>query len=97
MFDNQIVLWAIKLVLGGISSFLAILLWSKSRSFCWICLITAVLISYAGIIYEMMIKLGIFSSSKLICFGIPIITLCFTIIPHILFIISLILIIKEFS
>lgn len=95
--NSQVFLWCLKLVLGGIVSFLSILLWSKSRSFCWICLISSVLISYAGIIYEMMVQFGVFSLSNFLFLGIPIVTLCFTIIPYIFLIIALILIIKDLS
>lgn len=93
---GQTVVWSIKLVLGGIAAFLAILLWSKSRSASWMCLVASVLISYAGIIFEMMISLGIISAS-LIFFGVPLATLIFTVLPSVFLIAALILIIKDIS
>lgn len=95
--QSQILVWCIKLILGGIAAFLAILVWSKSRSACWVFLVTGILISYAGIIYDMMINLGILNSASILICGISLLTLFFTVIPYLLIIISLILIIKDLS
>ena len=97
MNQGQIIIWCVKLVLGGIEAFLAILLWSKSRNGGWMSLVASVLISYAGIILNMMTELGIISLNNISVLGIPVIDLCFTAIPSILLIIALILFIKEAS
>lgn len=93
---SQIVVWCIKLVLGGIAAFLAILLWSKSRAASWMCLVASVLISYAGIIFEMMISLGIITANVFV-FEIPLVTLLFAVVPSLFLIAALILIIKDIS
>jgi len=97
MNQSQIIIWCIKLVLGGIAAFLAILLWSKSRNGGWMCLVASVLISYAGIIFDMMKEFGILSLDHIVLYGLPVISLCFTVIPSVLLIIALILFIKEAS
>lgn len=97
MNQGQIIIWCVKLVLGGIAAFLAILLWSKSRNGGWMCLVASVLISYAGIIFDMMSELGIISLNNVAVFGVPVINLCLTAVPSILLIIALILFIKEAS
>lgn len=93
---SQIVVWCIKLVLGGIAAFLAILLWSKSRAASWMCLVASVLISYAGIIFEMMISLGIITANVFV-FGVPLVTLLFAVVPSLFLIVALILIVKDIS
>lgn len=93
---SQIVVWCIKLVLGGIAAFLAILLWSKSRAASWMCLVASVLISYAGIIFEMMISLGIITANVFV-FEIPLVTLLFAVVPSLFLIAALILIVKDIS
>lgn len=93
---SQIFVWCIKLVLGGIAAFLAILLWSKSRAASWMCLVASVLISYAGIIFEMMISLGIITANVFV-FGVPLVTLLFAVFPSLFLIAALILIIKDIS
>lgn len=95
MERTQLTIFCIKLILGGISAFLAILLWSKNRSICWICLTSSILIAYAGFIYDMMKTLGMFPTEKILILDIPILTLGFIIIPSIFLIIALILIIKD--
>ena len=97
MNQTQIIMWIIKLVLGGIAAFLAILLWSKTRSASWMSLVAGVIVSYAGIIYEMLIALGIFSADIVMLFGLPVVSLCFTVIPYVFLITALILIIKDIS
>lgn len=97
MNQGQIIIWCVKLVLGGIAAFLAILLWSKSRNGGWMSLVASVLITYAGIIYEMMTDLGIINLSHIQFVGVPVINLCFTAIPSILLIIALILFVRDAS
>ena len=91
---GQIVVWCIKLVLGGVAAFLAILLWSKSRAASWMCLVASVLISYVGIIFEMMISLGIITVNFTV-YGIPFVPLLFAVVPSVFLIVALILIIKD--
>lgn len=93
---GQIVVWCIKLVLGGVAAFLAILLWSKSRAASWMCLVASVLISYAGIIFEMMISLGIITVNFTV-YGIPLVPLLFAVVPSVFLIVALILIIKDIA
>jgi len=47
------------LVLGSISAFLAILLWSRTRDAAWICVIISAIISYVGVIYSILNLLGV--------------------------------------
>ncbi|MCI6798102.1 MAG: hypothetical protein ACI4MA_09305 [Treponema sp.] len=94
---GQIVIFGAKLVFGGIAAFLAILLWSKTRRAGWLCLSSSVLISYAGIIYEMMVDMGILSAGNFFVYGIPVLRLCFAVVPALFLITALILIIKELS
>lgn len=95
MNQTQIIFWCIKLVLGGFASFFAILLWSKTRRACYLSLVSSILISYAGLIFELMLDLGILSRDIFIFFGLPVLSLAFTVLPALLLILSLILIIKD--
>lgn len=97
MSQGQMIIWCIKLVLGGIAAFLAILLWSKSRNGGWMSLVASVLISYAGIIFDMMKEFGILNTDHIVLYGVPVVAMCFTVIPSVLLIIALILFIKEVS
>jgi len=48
-----------RLVLGSISAFLAILLWSRTRDAAWICVIISAIISYVEVIYSILDLLGV--------------------------------------
>jgi len=87
----MLVLYIIKLVLGGIAAFLAILLWSKTRDAAWMSLVAGVVTSYAGIVYSMLVDLGIVVRTGMLVFGIPIATLLFTVIPTLFYILAFIL------
>jgi hypothetical protein len=91
MQQPQIVLYIIKLTLGGFTAFLAIMLWSKTRDPAWMSLVVGAVISYAGIVFEMMVNLGLVSPGNMLIGGIPVLTLLFTGLPSIFFILAFIL------
>ncbi|MCQ2611506.1 MAG: hypothetical protein MJ169_07120 [Treponema sp.] len=97
MDQSLIVTYCIRLVLGGIAAFLAILLWSKTRAAGWMCLVASVLVDYAGIIYKMMIDLGIFNNEKISVAGYDILGLCFTAVPAVFLIAALVIFVKDHS
>ena len=91
MAQSTLVLYIIKLSLGGIAAFLAILLWSKTRDAAWMSLVAGVVTSYAGIVYNMLVDLGIVLSGGPLVFGIPLATLLFTCIPTLFYILAFVL------
>ena len=91
MAQSTLVLYIIKLSLGGIAAFLAILLWSKTRDAAWMSLVAGVVTSYAGIVYNMLVDLGIVLSGGPLVFGIPLATLLFTCVPTLFYILAFIL------
>ncbi|MBC6714343.1 hypothetical protein [Treponema sp. Marseille-Q3903] len=92
----EILLFIIKLIAGGIVAFLAILMMSRTMDFAWTMMVAGFLFSYAALVYELLIKLGVFVVSKYSLFGIPITTLIFVILPSVCFITSLtVMIIKS--
>jgi presenilin-like A22 family membrane protease len=48
-----------RLILGAISSFLAIMLWSRTRDTAWIFVIISAIIAYVEIVYSILTLLGI--------------------------------------
>ena len=91
MVQSEIVFYIIRLVLGGIAAFLAIMLWSRTRDAAWMSLVAGAITGYAGIVYEMLIKLGIASASSLMIGGISLSTLLFAVVPTLFFILAFIL------
>ena len=59
MDSGQMVLILIRLVLGAIASFLAIMLWTRTRDTAWIFVIVATIIAYVETVYSILGFLGI--------------------------------------
>lgn len=81
----------IKMVLGGLIAFFAILLMSKTRDLSWMFLVAGFLLSYVSILYELFLELGVFTNISITVLGIPLITFLCTTIPSLCFIIGLII------
>ena len=91
MTQTEMVLYVIKLILGGAAAFCAILLWSKTKDAAWMCLVAGSVCRYAGLVYEMFVSLGIVLNESICFFEIPLSTLIFTSLPDIFFIIAFVL------
>lgn len=61
----------IRLCVGAVGTFCAILLWSRTRDVAWVLVITAVLLSYAAIIFDALARLGLLEWEQQMLFGIP--------------------------
>jgi len=75
-----------RLVLGAISSFLAILLWSRTRDTAWILVIISAIVSYVEIIYSLLNLFGIISESILSENAVIIISISLSCLPTVLII-----------
>lgn len=91
MEQSQLILYVIKLALGGIVAFLAILLWSRTRDGAWMSLVAGAIVSYAGIVYQLLGDLGIFFKKDLYIGGLSLTQLIFTVIPPLFYIIAFVL------
>ncbi|AEE16537.1 hypothetical protein [Treponema brennaborense] len=91
MQQPELILYVIKLVLGGVAAFFAIMLWSKTRDTAWMSLVAGTVTSYAGIVYDLMCRLGIIVPGGLVVREIPVATMFFAAIPPLFFIVAFIL------
>ena len=89
--DSNILLFIIKLVLGGLVAFFAILLMSKTRDTSWMLIVSGFILSYIALVYDLLCELGVFSESKIIILGIPLIPLLCIVLPSICFIVAFII------
>lgn len=91
MNQSESILYIIKLVLGGITAFLAIMLWSKTRDIAWVSLIAGTITAYAGVVYDMLARLGIIPNKGIVGFPLTdssIAVFLFTIIPSLFYIVA---------
>lgn len=80
----------VRLTLGAIASFLAILSWTRARSVAWMFVIVGVLSGYAGILYSALRVFGLFSGPEILIFGISLGVLVSENVPVLLFIFAFI-------
>jgi hypothetical protein len=66
MTDAGFILVLTNLVLGAIATFLAILVWSRTREAAWVLVVAGVLASYAGIVYSALKLFGLVSEGWLV-------------------------------
>lgn len=105
MTEAEIILFTAKLLLGGIIAFLAIALWSKTRDGAWMSLVIAAVTNYAGIISQLLFKLGIVMLKGFKIFGRKvtqeqadlIVQISFSAIPALFVIIAFILMLSRLS
>lgn len=89
-------MFIIKLVAGGIVAFLAILLMSKNRDAEWMAIVFGFIFSYAALVFDLLIELGIVVKPDYLIWGIPITDYICTLVPDICFAIGfLIMILKR--
>lgn len=93
MSDSEIIFFIIKLFLGGVIAFLAIMLWSKTRDFSWMFLVLSAVTGYSAIVYDLLLKLGFARSREIILFGahLPLVQLVLMVVPSLFVIIAFIL------
>ena len=89
--EPRILLFIIKLVTGGIVAFLAILLMSKKRTSDWVFMVSGFLLSYAALVYDLLIELGVLTATKYCLFGIPVSTLLCVLLPAVCYIVAFII------
>jgi hypothetical protein len=85
----------LKLFIGALSTFFAILLWSKTRDIAWIMIIAGTLIDYANIVIQTLTGFGLLSTEALTFYGIPVIDLFMGSAPKVLYIIGFIVMIRR--
>lgn len=82
----EFILVLTKLILGAVATFLAILVWSRTREASWVLVVGGVIAAYAGIVYAALRTFGILAEDALLVSGIPVAELIAQNLPTLLFI-----------
>lgn len=91
MTDAELTFYIIKLVAGGLTAFVAVLLWSKTRDSSWMAVLGGIVINYAGIVYELLCDFKIIGSDRIFLLGLPLTSLLFALLPSLLFMTGMLL------
>ena len=93
--EPRILLFIIKLIGSGIVAFLAILLMSKKRTVAWSFMVSGFLFTYAALVYDLLIELGVLTATKYGLWGIPVSTLICTTLPTLCYITAFIIMLAK--
>ncbi|MBQ9622297.1 MAG: hypothetical protein IJJ71_09460 [Treponema sp.] len=93
MTETEIIFFIIKLFLGGVIAFLAIMLWSRTRDFSWMFLVFAAVTGYSSIVFDLLLRLGFVTAREISILGneIPLVQLVLAIVPGLFVIMAFIL------
>lgn len=83
--DGAVFELLVRLTLGAITSFLAILCWTRTRNLSWMFVIAGVLASYAGTLYRSLRFFGLFPGAEIRFFGTSLALLVSENLPIVLF------------
>ena len=84
-----------RLVLGALGTFLAILVWSRTRDAAWVLIVVGTLVSYAGIVYAALQLFGIVAGELLGVWGIPVVRVALENLPMAFFIAAFLVVIAR--
>ncbi len=83
---GEVTLISSRLVLGAAASFLAIVLWSKTRDVAWMLIVVATIASYADTVYAILERFGLTGGLRLSIGSVPVASLLLPNLPTVLFI-----------
>jgi hypothetical protein len=72
------------LLVGAFATFCAILLWSRTRNLGWTFVIIGTIISYAGIVFSTLVRLGILEVQSFSVSGVPVLGMTLDDLPLVL-------------
>ena len=92
MTETEIIFFAIKLFLGGLIAFLAIMLWSRTRDLSWMLLVLAAVTGYSALVYDLLLRLGFETGREIMLLGkeLPLIKLILSVLPSLFVILAFI-------
>ena len=85
MQDKEITLYIIKIAVNSVAALCAVLLWARTRRASWTCILSGIVINYAGIVCSLLSEMGILSYEKFLVLGIPFSELLFAVLPPLFF------------
>jgi hypothetical protein len=83
---GEIVLISSRLALGAVASFLAIVLWSKTRDVAWMLMVVATIAAYAETVYAILDRFGLTEGVRFSIGSVPLASLILPNLPTVLYI-----------
>lgn len=78
---GEIVLISSRLVLGASASFMAIVLWSKTRDIAWMLMVIGTIAAYAETVYSILGRFGLTEGTRFLLGSVPVASLVLPNLP----------------
>ena len=88
MTGAEILPYAIKVGCGFLATFMAILAWSKTRDLPWSLVAAAVVVRFAGEMFDILCTLHLLAYPQIALFGVSVVELIFAAVPTLFLIIA---------
>ena len=96
MVVEEMILIITRLGIGAIATFLAIILWSKTRDTAWMFVVIGTIVNYGEIVFSTLEKFGVVRTDYIVIRGISVVKVGFANLPMLFFIIAfMIMIIRK--
>ncbi len=95
MSSGELVYLVSRLGTAAAATFLAILLWSRTRDLAWMLVVIGVIASYADIVFAFLSQLGIVDASRYVFLGIPIARILLSNLPFLFLCAALVVMIRR--
>ena len=66
-------------------TFLAIILWSRTRDVAWMLIVIGVVASYADLLFDLFVRTGLLDENRLVFFGLPLVQMLFSNLTYLFF------------
>lgn len=88
MSSDVIIMLGSRLVVAGIATFLAIVLWSMTRDTAWMFIVIGTIVSYGEVVLTSLESLGVVRIDALMVGGVSLFRVLFAVLPMLFFIIA---------
>ncbi len=88
MSSDVIIMLGSRLVVAGIATFLAIVLWSMTRDTAWMFIVIGTIVSYGEVVLTSLESLGVVRIDVLMVAGVSLFRVLFAVMPMLFFIIA---------
>ncbi|MFP3959632.1 MAG: hypothetical protein ACLFUM_02085 [Spirochaetaceae bacterium] len=88
MGTEAVVLILSRLVLGAVATFLAIILWSRTRDPAWMLIVIGIIVAYGEVLFTTLERFGMVDMSAVTVYGISVFRLLVTNLPTVFFILA---------
>jgi hypothetical protein len=95
MLVQELILILSRLVVGAVATFLAILVWSKTRDSAWMLIVIGTVVGYGEAVLTALEAFGVVSMDALPVYGVSIVRVGFANLPTIFFAVAFIVVLSR--